>query len=139
MGAVPKEKSGVASAMNDVTRQVGGSLGTAVIGSLITSLYGSRIADSVATLPDAARTAAEDSIGQANAVAAQLPAEQGQHVMDAAAKAFTDALGIGFAVAAGCALVAAVVVKLKLPARHQGDPAEVVELPARAELERAAA
>ena len=40
MGAVPEEKSGVASAMNDVTRQVAGALGTAVIGSLITSLYG---------------------------------------------------------------------------------------------------
>ena len=39
MGAVPEEKSGVASAMNDVTRQVAGALGTAVIGSLIASLY----------------------------------------------------------------------------------------------------
>ena len=42
MGAVPAEKSGVASAMNDVTRQVGGALGVAVLGSLITSLYASR-------------------------------------------------------------------------------------------------
>ena len=48
MGAVPEEKSGVASAMNDVTRQVAGALGTAVIGSLIASLYASRIGDSVA-------------------------------------------------------------------------------------------
>ena len=75
MGAVPEEKSGVASAMNDVTRQVAGALGTAVIGSLITSLYASRIGDSAAALPEEAR-AAEDSIGQANAVAAHLPAEQ---------------------------------------------------------------
>jgi EmrB/QacA subfamily drug resistance transporter len=43
MGAVPDEKAGVASAMNDVTRQVGGALGTAVIGSLITSLYTSNV------------------------------------------------------------------------------------------------
>jgi EmrB/QacA subfamily drug resistance transporter len=43
MSTVPEEKSGVASAMNDVTRQVGGALGTAVIGSLITSLYASRL------------------------------------------------------------------------------------------------
>ena len=45
MGAVPKEKAGVASAMNDVTRQVGGSLGTAIIGSLVASFYSSRVAD----------------------------------------------------------------------------------------------
>ena len=39
MGAVPEEKAGVASAMSDVTRQVAGALGIAVIGSLIASLY----------------------------------------------------------------------------------------------------
>jgi EmrB/QacA subfamily drug resistance transporter len=52
MGAVPDEKSGVASAMNDVTRQVGGALGTAVIGSLITSLYTSNV-ESGTPAPDA--------------------------------------------------------------------------------------
>src|SRR5690242_14579151 len=76
MGAVPKEKSGVASAMNDVTRQVGGSLGTAVIGSLVTTFYGSRVADATAGLPDGAASAVKDSIGGANAVADKLPADQ---------------------------------------------------------------
>ena len=122
MGAVPEEKSGVASAMNDVTRQVAGALGTAVIGSLITSLYASRIGDSVAGLPEQARVAAEDSIGQANAIAEQLPAEQGASLAEAAADAFTQALGIGFTVAGAAALVAAIVVKLLAPraAPHRG-------------------
>jgi MFS family permease len=44
MGAVPPAKAGVASAMNDVARQVSGALGTAIVGSLIASLYGTRIA-----------------------------------------------------------------------------------------------
>ena len=118
MGAVPEEKSGVASAMNDVTRQVAGALGTAVIGSLITSLYASRIGDSVAGLPEQARVAAEDSVGQANAVAAQLPADQGASLAETAADAFTHALGTGFAVAGAAALIAAIVVKLWLPSRH---------------------
>ena len=86
MGAVPEEKSGVASAMNDVTRQVAGALGTAVIGSLITSLYASRIGDSVAALPEEAQTAAKDSIGQANAIAADLPAAQGASLASDAAE-----------------------------------------------------
>jgi EmrB/QacA subfamily drug resistance transporter len=117
MSSVPEEKSGVASAMNDVTRQVGGSLGTAVIGSLISSLYASRIGDSVGTLPDGARTAAEDSIGKANAVAEQLPAAQASELTHDAAVAFTHAMAIGFTVAGAVAAVAAVAVKLWLPAQ----------------------
>jgi MFS transporter, DHA2 family, multidrug resistance protein len=118
MGAVPEDKSGVASAMNDVTRQVGGSLGTAVIGSLISSLYASRVDSSVTSLPASAQTAAEDSIGKANAVAEKLPADQAAHLTHAAAGAFTDAMAIGFTVAGVVAVAAAIVVKLWLPAKH---------------------
>jgi EmrB/QacA subfamily drug resistance transporter len=122
MGAVPEEKSGVASAMNDVTRQVAGALGTAVIGSLITSLYSSRVSD----LP----AGASDSIGQANALAATLPADEAARVMDTAAHAFTEAMGIGFLVAGAAAMVAAVVVKRRLPARHRAEPVAVTLEPA---------
>jgi EmrB/QacA subfamily drug resistance transporter len=122
MGAVPEEKSGVASAMNDVTRQVAGALGTAVIGSLITSLYSSRVSD----LP----AGASDSIGQANALAATVPADEAARVMDTAAHAFTEAMGIGFLVAGAAAMVAAVVVKRRLPARHRAEPVAVTLEPA---------
>jgi EmrB/QacA subfamily drug resistance transporter len=115
MSAVPEEKSGVASAMNDVTRQVSGALGTAAIGSLITSLYGSNVSDSTGALPHGPATAAEDSVGQAQAIASQLPLAEGARLADAASSAFTDALGIGFGVAAAFALLAAVLVKRRLP------------------------
>jgi EmrB/QacA subfamily drug resistance transporter len=135
MGAVPAEKSGVASAMNDVTRQVGGALGTAIIGSLITSFYSSRISDDVASLPEPARSAAKDSIGQANAVAATLPHSEGTSLAGTAADAFTGALGIGFAVAAGVAILGAIAVRRWLPATHES---EVIDLPP-AEVEKRAA
>jgi predicted MFS family arabinose efflux permease len=122
MGAVPPEKSGVASAMNDVTRQVGGALGTAIIGSLISSFYASRIGDDVASLPEPARSAAKDSIGQANAVAASLPHDQGASLTSAAADAFTTALGIGFTAAAIVAILGAFAVRRWLPARHRDIP-----------------
>jgi MFS transporter, DHA2 family, multidrug resistance protein len=115
MGAVPEEKAGVASAMNDVTRQVAGALGTAVIGSLITSFYTSG-------------GGVGDSIGEAKAMAAQLPADQAAHLMDSAADTFTSALANGFVIAGGVAIVAAVIAKLWLPARHR--PVEPVVLPA---------
>jgi EmrB/QacA subfamily drug resistance transporter len=118
MGAVPEAKAGVASAMNDVSRQVAGALGTAVIGSLIVSLYSSRIEGELSLLPGAARGAAEESIGAAHGVAASLPPDQRAHVIASAGHAYTDALGIGLAAAAVVAVAAAVVVKRRLPARH---------------------
>ena len=124
MGAVPAEKSGVASAMNDVTRQVAGALGTAIIGSLISTFYATRVDEHVATLPDSSRTAAEDSIGQANAVAATLPGTEAGRVADAAGTAFTDALGLGLSVAAVCAVIGALVVRRWLPARQAPDLVE---------------
>jgi len=128
MGSVPPEKSGVASAMNDVTRQVGGSLGTAIVGSLISSLYASRIAGSVASLPHAAQAAAEDSIGKAHSIAATLPPAESARLADAASLTYTDALGIGFAIAAAAAIAAGLAVWRWLPARHAEDAAEIAEV-----------
>src|SRR5205085_7273666 len=43
MGSLPLAKAGVGSAVNDTTRQVGGALGVAIVGSVMASIYGSRI------------------------------------------------------------------------------------------------
>jgi MFS family permease len=117
MGAVPAQKSGVASAMNDVTRQVAGALGTAIVGSLISTVYASKIHDSVASLPESSRIAAEDSVCRADAVASTLPAAQGADLMHAAGIAFTDELGIGLLVAAVAAVFGAFAVRRWLPPR----------------------
>jgi MFS transporter, DHA2 family, multidrug resistance protein len=109
--------------MNDVTRQVSGALGTAIVGSLLSSLYASRVADDAASLPEPARSAAKESIGQASAIAAGLPHDAGASLADAAASAFTGALGGGLAVAAGVALVGAPAVRRWLPARADSDHA----------------
>ena len=45
MGSLPREKAGVGSAVNDTTRQVGGALGVAIIGSVVASVYSAHIAD----------------------------------------------------------------------------------------------
>ena len=64
----------------------------------------------------------KDSIGTADAVAAQLPADQGSSLAHSAANAFTDALGLGLCAAAVAAFVAAVVVIRRLPARAAREP-----------------
>jgi EmrB/QacA subfamily drug resistance transporter len=125
MGAVPESKSGVASAMNDVTRQVAGALGTAIIGSLITSVYSSRL--DVGGLSESARATAEDSVGSAHAVAQTLPQSQADSLVHSAGVAYTDAIGIGFAVAACFAFAAAFVVRRYLPNEIEKHEPDVVE------------
>jgi hypothetical protein len=80
-------------------------------------------------VPEQTRVAAEDSIGQANAVAAELPASEGARVVAAAADAFTTAMGIGFVVAGACAVLGAVAVRRWLPAHHRDDRAELELVP----------
>jgi EmrB/QacA subfamily drug resistance transporter len=118
VGAVPAAKSGVASATNTVARMVSGALGVAVIGSLVSSLYARDVEGSLGGLPAPAQAAAEDSVGAANAVAAQLPSEAGSALLAAAGDAFTHAMGLGLLVAAGLAAVSAVLVARFLPSRE---------------------
>src|SRR3954452_2397486 len=69
MGALPAEKAGVGSAINDTVRNVGGVLGVAVIGSVATSAFASRMADATAGLPSQAADTANGSITGALQVA----------------------------------------------------------------------
>ncbi len=118
MGAVPEAKAGVASAMNDVTRQAGGALGVAIIGSIFASAYRARVEDGLADLPPRAAELAGESLGAAVRVAGELPAEAGAQLFAAAGQAFTDALGIGAAAAAVVVFAGALAVLRFLPARH---------------------
>ena len=118
MGAVPEANAGIASAMNDVTRQVAGAFGVAVIGSVINTVYSGRMSEAVAGLPPEAARAAGDSVGAASRVASTLPAELVSGLLDAAGMAFTDALGVAVLISAGVALTGAVLIARFMPARH---------------------
>src|SRR5262245_36353431 len=115
MSAVPEAKAGVGSAMNDVNRQVAGALGVAVIGSVSSSLYSSKVYSATAALPHGAAHTATDSVGGAAAVAAHLPAVAGDALTAAAHGAFTDAIGLALLIGTGVMLAAAVLVKRYLP------------------------
>ena len=112
MGAVPPGRAGVGSAINDTTRQVGGALGVAVMGSVGASLYRRSAGHALATvhLPAAAAAQARNSVGPALAVARSLPAPIGATVADAARHAFirgSDAASlVGVGVAVGGVLLA---------------------------------
>jgi len=117
MNAVPEERAGVGSATNDVNRMVAGALGVAIMGSVLSTVYGNRMEDAVAGLPAPAADAARDSIGGANAVAARLPDSAADALVAAAGGAFTDAMGVALIAAAGVVVVAAGAVWRWLPGR----------------------
>jgi hypothetical protein len=127
MGSLPKEKAGVGSAVNDTTRELGGALGVAVIGSIMSSVYTAHLTDAAAgRLPDQALDTATSSVGAALAVAQRIgPAAE--PLVNAARQAFVDGMVIGSRVTAVVAVLGALVALKWLPARAQ-DEAEVVDV-----------
>ncbi len=120
MGALPPEKAGVGSAVNDTTREFGGTLGVAVVGSIFASVYGNALLTALAgvEVPDPALEAAGESMAAALAVAQSLPADAAVAVVTAAKESFVDGLAAGSLVAAAVALAGAAVALLFLPSRQ---------------------
>ncbi len=122
MGSLPPEKAGVGSAMNDTTREIGGALGVAIMGSLATAAYTDRIVHNVnygalqKVSPEAAK-AVKDSVGGAALAATHLPVSVRGAVVAAANDAFVHAMDHALIVAAVVALLGAAVAYLFLPAR----------------------
>jgi EmrB/QacA subfamily drug resistance transporter len=122
MGSLPPDKAGVGSAVNDTTREIGGALGVAVLGSITASSYRATISASAvyktaaAQSPEAA-AAIKDSVGSAAQVAARLPASAAAAVTTTANEAFVHALNHTVIVGAAIALGGALVALIFLPAR----------------------
>ena len=121
LASVPREKAGVGSAVNDTTREVGGTLGVAVLGSIMASVYGGRILDALSStsLPAGLRAAAGDSLAAALQIAGGVGGAAGRGIALAAQDAFVQAFQIGSVVTGAVALVGAVIALLFLPARSR--------------------
>jgi len=117
MGALPRAKAGVGSAVNDTTRQVGGALGVAVLGSVLHSLYSGRMAGHVAGLPARAADAVKDNIVGATEIAGRLGPRAGD-LVGHAQDAFVHAMDVTLLVATATAVLGALVVLIWLP--HRG-------------------
>lgn len=124
MGSLPREKAGVGSAVNDISREVGGTLGVAVVGSVFVSLYSPKIVETftqipglIGGLPGGVFETAQDSVGAAYFVAQQAPAPAQQAVQAAVSTSFMHGFGMACLVAAGMAFVGALCALKFLPAR----------------------
>ncbi|HEY3830770.1 MAG TPA: DHA2 family efflux MFS transporter permease subunit [Acidimicrobiia bacterium] len=127
MSGVPRDRAGVGSAMNDTSRELGGALGVAVLGSILTSQYAGSIAPSIAGLPASARAAANTSLAGALQVAARLDPVHGSVVANAARHAYVQGMGAAFLVGALVIGVAAAIAARLMPANvEDADHAPVI-------------
>jgi EmrB/QacA subfamily drug resistance transporter len=118
MASVPLAKAGVGSAVNDTTRELGGALGIALLGSVANSAYRSAVDFEGVGLPTEAADVAGESIGAASVIARSVP--NGTDVIAEAAAAFTDAFAVANRVAVGIAVATAVAILL-WSRRRDGD------------------
>lgn len=120
LSSVPIAKSGVGSAVNDTTREVGGAMGIAVIGTVISSVYRSRLGEALTGLPAEVASRAEDSAGKAFGVASELAAQGQQQsageLITAVRTSFAAAFRMGMRASAGLLFVALVVLAWHFPA-----------------------
>ncbi|WP_396904557.1 MFS transporter [Mycolicibacterium phlei] len=115
-GAVPDDKQGVASAVNDAGREVGAAIGIAVTGSVLAAEYTRAITPNLGDFPEAIRGQASESLALALAIAETLgPA--GGSLQLVATSAFVAAMGATATVLAATVAVGAVVVGMWAPGR----------------------
>jgi hypothetical protein len=129
MATVPGHQAGAGSAINDTIREVGGALGIAVIGSIASGAYSSRLSGvlQAAHTPAPVAHVATGSIAAADTIAGRAGGQTGAELASAAHAAFVHAMSLGLGVAAAVALVAAIAAIFALPGRGAALSSEQAE------------
>jgi len=119
MGSLAPEQVGAGAAVNNTTRELGGTLGVAVLGSVFASAYGPRTLHALAgyPVPASAREAARQSVAAALAVAGHAPGAVQPTIRTAVFGAFSSGLEAACLVGAGVAVLGAIGAFIFLPGR----------------------
>lgn len=129
MGALPKAKAGIGSAMNTVFRMVAGTIGVAALGAVLTSIYASNFLKSAAAipgLPAALAKKASDSVGAAIGIAnsGQLTPALANALSQTAKQSFMDGWQTMAIISCVIFVVGAIVVFRFMPAHNEPVPQE---------------
>lgn len=120
MGSLPRTKAGVGSAVNDTTRQVGGAVGVAVLGSVLSSHYTSAVTDRLGSSVDPGRLEGiKGGVGQAVGIGKSFAG--GESIIVAAREAFVGGMHLAAVVGGSVTLIAALGVARWLPARARDE------------------
>lgn len=116
MNATPDEKQGVASAVNDATREIGAAVGIAAAGSILAAVYHSSLAPRLSAFPDEIRSSATDSLAYALSIAERM-GPQGAELASLAEAAFLHSMDQALMVLSAATLVGALFVAVWSPGR----------------------
>ena len=130
MGALPPAKAGAGSAVNDTTREVGGTLGVAILGSVLNSAYAGHVLTALTRLgaPTPVAHEAAQSVVAGLVTAAHFPPALQAAAAESVRQAFTAGLHRGSAVAAVATAAGALVALIFLPARARPGYAPAAEV-----------
>ena len=127
VGSLPPSKQGVASAVNDTTREIGTALGIAIMGSMFTSGYRSALSGKLAGLPADVAAQAKESPGLGLQAAGRLGAA-GDGLGNAIRSSFTSGMRLSMIVGASVMLAAAAFLSLRGPSRAQETAEDIVDI-----------
>jgi EmrB/QacA subfamily drug resistance transporter len=123
LAVLPPAKAGVGSAVNDVTRELGGTFGVAVVGAVFSSMYGPHLVRLLhGVLPSSALAIAKRSPAAALQVAGHTPASAHTPIIHAVNQAFVDGLSRGSLLCAATVALGAMFAFLVLPSRLPRTP-----------------
>jgi DHA2 family multidrug resistance protein-like MFS transporter len=116
MAAAPPERAGAASGISETSFEFGGAFGIAALGSVVTAVYrGTMAAEPLPDIPARALEAAQDTLGAAAEVAAQMGGAQGEHLLRTARHAFVHAFEVASVISALGVVAAALLAVVFLP------------------------
>ena len=118
VASLPREKQGVASAINDVSRELGGALGIAVLGSILNTAYRSGVEQHTAALPTALADKARGSLGAAQAIGHRLGSGD---LAGHANSAFVHGVSLALITGAVALVGGALFVALRAPGRAESE------------------
>ena len=116
MSSLPREKAGSGSAVSNTFRQVGGSLGVAILGALLSTVYRNGIQDKLSLLPAPLRSTAGQSVEGTLGVVQQVGG-RAAGLVGPAKDAFVHSMHVTSLASGAVALVGAAVSLALLPKR----------------------
>jgi EmrB/QacA subfamily drug resistance transporter len=118
VASLPREKQGIASAANDVSRELGGALGIAVLGSILNTAYRTGVEQHTSTLPGALADRARNSLGAAQAIGQKLGAPD---LVGHADSAFVHGISLALVTGTAALICGAVFVAIRAPGRAESE------------------
>lgn len=114
MASVPRNRSGMGSAMNDTTRELGGALGVAVLGAILSAVYSDKIAEVASGFTGAAKEGIESSLAVALKVTESM-GPSADHVASAAMDAWMSGMSLASITAAIIIFICSIIALVGLP------------------------